>query len=354
MELAFIFCIGWVVSHAFGEKRDEYSASQEGHRDKYLAKLGRSHPSWGHARRERYLHNAARRNAAGHWAYLLRHGWSSTFNDFAHGWNNAKTAHGEWKAERPEDRPSPWRMLKSGWNDNSRRRKEEVAAAAREVQTVDTPPATDTEPIWTAVDVMPERDREYDERMLAAKEEAHRLMLESFPKVRDELTEDELAEHMRNRRRLESDIANLRQILGKPAADPWLDEDEARNARIYPWPTTDTPGETAGSTNGAPMTTQTATAAEAHSVDDVRRNSAAFVQGLQTYRNQAEQLLADTMRFAGNDRESIALLQQSIEALDGAIAGFGRMPTSLNKHVDGEEYASRGHAVNDINALKTS
>jgi hypothetical protein len=357
MEIAFIFAIGWVASHVFGEKRDEYAASQEGHRGKYLQKLRSDHPSWNHSRQEKYLRNATRRNALGHFAYLLRHGWSSTFNDFGDGWKKAKDAHEEWKSEHPKDKPGRWQMLKAGWADGDRQRKEAAAAAEREAQAIDTTPDPAPEPRWTAApDVVPDRDREYDERMLAAKEASRRLMLESFPKIRDELTEDELTEHMRNRRRLESDITNLRQRLGKPDAGPWLTDEESRNARIYPWPnsTTETSGDSAGPTNGAPMTTQTATSGEAHNLEDVRRNSAALVQGLQQYRNQAEQLLADTMRFASNDREAIAILQQNIEGLDNVIAGFGRMPTVLNKHQTGEEYASTSHAVNDINALKTS
>jgi hypothetical protein len=124
MELAVIFAIGWVMSHAFSEKRDEYSASQDAHRERYLAKLKRDHPSWGHARRERYLQNAARRNALGHFAYLLRHGWSSTFNDIGEGWKKAREAHEEWRNEHPKGaKKRGWfATLKAGWKDRWARR----------------------------------------------------------------------------------------------------------------------------------------------------------------------------------------------------------------------------------------
>ena len=124
MDLVILFAIGWVASHAFSEKRDEYSAAQEAHRDRYLAKLAHNHPSWGRARRERYLQNAARRNALGHFAYLLRHGWSSTFNDFGNGWKKAKKAHEEWKAERDQNdkKPGWWATFKAGWKDRWARR----------------------------------------------------------------------------------------------------------------------------------------------------------------------------------------------------------------------------------------
>jgi hypothetical protein len=354
---AAIFAIGWVMSHAFSEKRDEYGASQEAHREKYLTKLDKHHPSWGRARRERYLNNAARRNALGHFAYLLRHGWSSTFNDFAHGWKNAKTAHEEWKAEHPKDRPSRWQTLKNGWNDNGQRRREaaEAAAAEREAKADDTPP----EPtIPAGRDVTAEVEagvtREHDERLLAAKEGAYRQMLEAFPKVRDDLTEEELAEHMRNRKKLEGDIKQLRSKLGLPPVNSWLDEDEARDARIYPWPTTQTPGDSTGSTNGAHVTTLTISAGEATNLDDVRRNAASFVETLRQVNSAADQLLADTMRFASKDVETRAHIERGLEGLLNVLAEFRAIPTSLQKHQPGEEYAQTSHAVDDINALRPS
>jgi len=124
MDLIFLFAIGWVMSHAFSEKRDEYSAAQEAHREKYLAKLAKDHPSWGVRRGQRYLDNAARRNALGHFAYLLRHGWSSTFNDFGDGWKKAKAAHEEWKNEhlKGSKKPGAWATFKAGWKDRWARR----------------------------------------------------------------------------------------------------------------------------------------------------------------------------------------------------------------------------------------
>jgi hypothetical protein len=291
MSYAFIFCVGWVVSHAFGEKRDEYSASQEAHRDKYLAKLDRNHPSWGRARREKYLRNAAGRNTLGHFAYLLRHGWSSTFNDFGEGWKRAKEAHEEWRAENPKGRPGRWRTFKAGWKDRwSRRPKADEAKAAPEPTPSPEPPPT--------------------------------------PEPADDAPK---------------------------ATKSWLNEDEARSAQILPWPNTPAPGDKAGSTNGEPVNnTMTSTTGEAHNLDDVRRNSAAFVIDVTKVLFAADQLLADTMRFASKDRESIALLQQNIEGLNNVIAGFSKMPASLSKHAPGEEYASQQHSVDNIDALRSS
>jgi hypothetical protein len=339
MDLIIIFAIGWVASHAFGEKRDEYSASQDAHREKYLAKLKNNHPSWGRARQERYLHNAARRNALGHFAYLLRHGWSSTFNDFGDGWKKAKAAHEEWKSGNPKDgkKLSRWATFKAGWKDSLDRRPK--ATGYYEARPDLTPEAP--EPTWTAVDVKPDRDREHDERMLAAKEEAHRLMLESFPKVRDDLTEDELAEHLRNRRRLEGDIANLRQTLGKPAADPWLDDDQARDAKILPWTGTSAPGDTAGSTNGS-----TAVASTEFNFDASKGIISHIGQTTGGFASQLEQVEADAIAGGlGSDTAAMSILSNLQETLRNARALADAYVDNANKHQSGQEYANSGHAA---------
>jgi hypothetical protein len=300
MEFLFIFCVGWVLSHALNEKANEYSAAQEAHRDKYLARLNRDHPSWDRSRRERYLRNAARRNAGGHFAYLLRHGWSSTFNDFGEGWKKAKDAHEEWRKDHPKggEKPSRWATFKAGWKDRwDRRPKDEEPRNTNEPTPTPDPEPTKTPP-------PPEQPEQ------------------------------------------------------APETEPWLTDEEAADAEIYPWPAqnpanTTTPGNNAGSTNGAPVPA-TINAGEATNLDDVRRNSASFVNTLNQVHAAADQLLADTLRFASKDRESRARLERGLEAINNAMAEFGGMPQSLKKHQEGEEYANSAHSVDDINALRSS
>jgi hypothetical protein len=334
MEIVIIFCVGWVMSHAFGEKRDEYEHAQDAHREKYMRKLADKHPNWSKTRQARYLQNAARRNALGHIAYLFRHGWSSTFNDIVHGWNNAKAAHEEWKAERPKDgkEPSPWQTFKAGWKDKSRRREE--AAVEREKQASRVPDSVPTPKPklakrckWCGNEIASGQDNE--------------VVLQGLPLA--------VCPACYKRHNLDKQHASDKQT-----ADPQPTGEEAGDAKVYSWPSNNqTSGNTAGPTNGAPVTT-TITAGEAGSIEDVRQNSAGFVQTLQQVHAAADQLLADALRFASKDRESLAILENGIEQLNNVIATFGRMPASLGKHIDGEEYAQRAHSVDDINALRTS
>lgn len=297
MELVVIFAIGWVMSHAFGEKRDEYSAAQEAHREKYLKKLDRQHPSWGRARREQYLRNAARRNALGHFAYLLRHGWSSTFNDVVHGWKTAKAAHEEWKAERgDEKKPSLWQTFKAGWGKKS------AAREAEKAKQVDTPkPTPDPEPTKPAPPANPENSTD-----------------------------------------------------PKPSPDPApAKNNEPQDARIYPWQprndaaTNKTPGNTAGSTNGS--------SAMEFNFD----RSKAEIDGISDYAtaklSMLEQLIADAI--AGDnlsrDTESMSHLANLQEALSNVRAHANAFVASAGKHAGGQEYANTGHAAN-TNYLQSS
>ena len=285
MDILFIFAIGWVMSHAFSEKRDEYSAAQEGNREKYLAKLTNDHPSWGHARRERYLQNAARRNALGHFAYLLRHGWSSTFNDFHHGWKKAKAAHEEWKNEHPkgEKKPGWWATFKAGWKDSLARRPK--ATGYYEARPELTPETPDPEPA------------------------------KGHPQPKQP----------------------------EPATDPWLTDEEARDAKVYPWPneTADTQpsGDPAGTTNGS-------TPVEAPNLDAAR---AALNVKAAAYRTDAsgnEQLTADMIAGGMDaDQDTMNHIAAMNEALATAAAHAEAANAGLGKHQSGQEYANSGHAA---------
>lgn len=299
MEVAIIFAIGWVASHAFSEKRDEYSASQEAHREKYLAKLRQNHPSWGHARRERYLNNAARRNALGHFAYLLRHGWSSTFNDFGDGWKKAKAAHEEWKAERDkngEKKPGWLATFKAGWKNRwGRRAKATGYYEARPDLTPDgSKPSSDVD--ISKPDGTPPGGG-------GGQPEPATGTQPSGPTTADGASD--------------AQVVQLR-----PANN-----------------TTQAPGNTAGPTNGS-------TAVE-YNLDA----SKAEINGIGEYVGSKvsviEQIIADAM--AGDnmtaDTESMKHLANLQEALSNVRAHANAFVDSVNKHAAGQEYANTGHAA---------
>lgn len=286
MDILFIFAIGWVMSHAFSEKRDEYSAAQEGHRDKHLAKLKNNHPSWGHARRERYLQNAARRNALGHFAYLLRHGWSSTFNDLGDGWKNAKAAHEEWKNENPKDgkKVGRWATFKAGWKDSlARRPKATGYYEARPDLTPEPTPNPEPDPPGGKPTAEPVDD-------------------------------------------------------APATTDPWLDDDGARNARILPWPNTSTPGGSAGPTNGS-------TAVE-YNFDASKAAIGNIGEGVASYASRVEQIQADAIAGGLNaDTEAMTILSSLQEAIQNVRALASAYVDNANKHQSGQEYANTGHAA---------
>lgn len=291
MELALIFAVGWVASHVFGEKRDEYSASQEKHRDKYLAKLDRNHPSWGRARREQYLRNAARRNALGHFAYLMRHGWSSTFNDFGEGWKKAKDAHEEWKNEHPKDgkKPGPWATFKAGWKDHWAKR--------------------------------PKSTGYYEAR----------------PELSPKPVQNPEPDPPKNKPAADTDApADEPEKTG-----PWLTDDEARNAKVYPWPTASTLGNSAGQTN---RSTTVSTEFNFDASQAIFNNIAQVNTG---FASQLEQIEADAI--AGGmiaDKDYMILLSSLQEYIRGAIAQVNALGASANRHASGQEYANSGHAAN--------
>jgi hypothetical protein len=343
MEVMLLFAAGWLMSHAFGEKRDEYERSQDAHRAQYMQRLAKKHPNWSTARQNRYLQNAARRNALGHFAYLLRHGWSATFNDFVHGWNHAKTAHEEWKAEHPNDRPGRRQMFKLGWRDNARRRKEaaEAAAAAkRAAETIDAPAPAKPEP----ADATPEMQRDLLEFQLARKEKWLEDSIEAFEKAKDEgqIRPEDEAEHMANRARREQEIADLRKKLGKPAAEP------TTTAKVLPLrgATSQAPGSTAGSTKGrSPVEfNYDATKAEMNNISEYVTGKLSVI----------EQIIADAIAGDMNkDPETMSNLAGLQEALANANAHATAVGNSMGKHASGQEYANTGHAAS-TDYLKSS
>lgn len=293
---AFVFVLGWVASHAFGEKRDEYEHSQDAHREKYMRKLADKHPSWSKARQARYLQNAARRNALGHFAYLLRHGWSSTFNDFAHGWDKAKAAHEEWKAEHPKDdkKPSWWATFKAGIQKER---------ATRYVEKAKAEPAQPKQAPTPAVTPPP---------------------VPAPTPAADDETE----------------------------TDPWLTDDEARDAQIFPWPAgkpapaNQTPGDNAGQTNGS-------TTVE-YNLDATKAGISEIGQYATSKMSMIEQIVADAMAGGMSaDQEAMGLLASLNEALRNVAAYASAFVDSVNKHASGQEYANSGHAAN-TDYLKSS
>ena len=288
MEIMVIFAMGWVMSHAFGEKRDEYEHAQDAHREKYMRRLADKHPSWSKARQARYLQNATRRNAAGHLAYLLRHGWSSTFNDFVHGWDKAKAAHEEWKAEHPkgEKKPGWWATLKAGWGTQKKTRDAEKAKKA-ETQTPPEPPTPPTGGIPDPRPV-PEPEKTPDHDLWPGDEDAKVL--------------------------------------------PW----QPRN-RTNPNPK-QTPGDKAGSTNGSTTMEYNLDASKA-AISEIGNYTNSKI-------SMIEQIIADAIAGDMNkDPESMSHLANLQEALSNVTAHANAFVDGLNKHSGGQEYANTGHAA---------
>jgi hypothetical protein len=291
MEILFIFAAGWVLSHAFSEKRDEYQAAQDAHREKYLDRLNRRHPSWTRARKERYLQNAARRNALGHMAYLLRHGWSSTFNDVHHGWKNAKAAHEEWKAEREAngEKPGWWQTFKAGWKKRWAERKKTADKRANESKGDRPDPTPDPEPT-------------------PKKEEEDNKETPKQPGAPPESNGD----------------ASVHTLHPKTN---WQDQ------------TKSTSGGTAGSTDGSTSMEAPNLDAARASVQQEGAKAASSAAGL-------EQVSADVMAGGlGADSESMQHLTNMQEALRNAAAYGEAFATSTGKHSAGQEYANTGHAA---------
>lgn len=285
MELMVIFAIGWVASHAFSEKRDEYSASQEAHREKYLRKLDKQHPSWGRARREQYLRNAARRNALGHFAYLLRHGWSSTFNDFHHGWKQAKEAHEEWKTERSESekKPGNWATFKAGWKERWAQRPQVTGYYTKPEPSLTPEPDPTPPPAATA----PTSD---------------------------------------------SPVPAPASPAAKPA------ESSKPDAQIIQMSGKKTSGDTAGSTNRS-------TTVE-FNYDRTRAEMNRISEFVTSKLSVLEQIIADAIAGDLNqDTETMAHLASLQEALSNSRVQATAVAASMTKHTSGQEYANTGHAA---------
>ncbi|GAA4626789.1 hypothetical protein GCM10023196_036470 [Actinoallomurus vinaceus] len=310
MDFVIVFCIGWVLRHAFDEKTDEYRHSQEAQRERYLAQLSKRHPTWDGERKERYLKNAARRQAAGHFAYLLRHGWWSTGADIVQGWEAAKAEHEQWREEHPKgDKPSRWRTFQAGWKRAKETRPE---TPKRPEQPRMPEPSTTLKP-----DPAPTAERPSPEPTPATSDD------QAVP------------------------------VSGK--THRWLSDEEARDAEVLPRPSqadfpehATTPGAPAGPTNGSstPMEAPKLVAARA-AVNQVRAQVATLAAGL-------EQVKADAMVGGlASDSESMATLVRLEETLNTAVAHANAFVTgSTARHQDGEEYANREHAVTNIDYLK--
>lgn len=324
MEILFVFAAGWVLSHAFGEKRDEYERSQDAHREKYMRRLAEKHPNWSKARQARYLQNAARRNALGHLAYLLRHGWSSTFNDFAHGWKTAKVAHEEWKAERAAngDHPSVWETFKAGFRRNKATRAAEKAKAAP-VQPAPAPEsAPEPNPSWREKHELEEQYQRYAE--LRRRSGSH-------------LTPAQLVREV-----------DVDQDKAEELAQSWSDRYERENpgsesdAKILPLTsrTTKTPGNTAGSTDGSTTVEYNLDASKA-AISEIGAFAVSKISML-------EQIIADAIagENLSRDTESMTHLANLQEALSNVRAHADAFVDSVTKHAAGQEYANTGHAAN--------
>jgi hypothetical protein len=118
MGFLILIGIGWAVGYMFEGKAAEYRAAQGEYRKQLNKKLKSQHPSWDKSRRARSLWWGARRNAAGHFAYQLRHGWSPAVADIRDGFSAARAQHQEWLQRRQdngEPLPSLRNAIRVGW-----------------------------------------------------------------------------------------------------------------------------------------------------------------------------------------------------------------------------------------------
>ncbi|MCU1657071.1 MAG: hypothetical protein JWO57_1727 [Pseudonocardiales bacterium] len=118
MGFLILIGIGWALGFMFEGKAAEYRGAQAQYRKQLNRKLKQQHPSWDKSRRARSLWWGARRNAAGHFAYQLRHGWSPAVADIRDGFSSARQQHAEWsqrRAEGGEPMPSLGNGIRYGW-----------------------------------------------------------------------------------------------------------------------------------------------------------------------------------------------------------------------------------------------
>ena len=290
MGLLIIFAVGWVMCHISEGRTAEYRESQKAHRKKALKDLKRKHPSWDRERRERSLKNAARRNAVGHLAYQFRHGWIPAWQDFRHGYRTAREGHEEWRREHPDE------AAMAGWwatfKAGLRRARRKVGGGPKPDPDPTSPSTGGTEP---AVDTP------------------------------------------------------------RPST-PSPDEPIPLRRPRRPGGASTRTGRSAGPTDRRePMTTPSSSSGEARNLDGIRGAAADFNGTLAGTASGAETLAASAMSMGlDKDPETMAHIAAGQEALNTAMAHFGSLPGSLAKHAGGEEYAGSGHAVSDIDALKSS
>lgn len=118
MGFLILIGIGWALGFMFEGKAAEYRTAQSQYRKQLNKKLKSQHPGWDKSRRARSLWWGARRNAAGHFAYQIRHGWSPAVADIRDGFSAARRQHQEWlrrREENGEPLPSLGNAIREGW-----------------------------------------------------------------------------------------------------------------------------------------------------------------------------------------------------------------------------------------------
>lgn len=289
MPFLVIFVIGWVMCHISEGRTAEFRASQKAHRKAALKDLKRKHPTWDRERRERSLKNSARRNAAGHLAYQLRHGWFPTFADLRDGYRTARDGHDQWRGRRADGQGTR-NPFWAGWRGAHDRKKAEREAAEKDGR------GPDDDPTPT-----PGRDPEPEP---AAKTTPPPAPSNPAP--------------------------------APPEPSPAAQADDRPDAEVIPIKSS---GNASGSTNGG-------TAVEAPSLDAAKAALADVGQWASTKSSGLEQVAADAMAGGlGADGESMKLLANCQEALNSAAGFASAFVASTAKHAPGQEYADSGHAA---------
>lgn len=114
MMVAAIFTAAFATRHVVDGKAVDFHDAQQQRREQ----IARQHPGWSAGRIEAAQKWGARRNAIGHLAYQLRHGWFPALRDLRDGFRNARAAHDAWLEERGETRPGRPSLIEAiaaGW-----------------------------------------------------------------------------------------------------------------------------------------------------------------------------------------------------------------------------------------------
>lgn len=286
MGLLIIFAVGWVLCHVAEGRTAEFRESQRAHRKETLKDLKRKHPAWDRNRRERSLKNAARRNAGGHLAYQVRHGWFPAFADLRDGYRTARDGHEEWRSRRDAGQDTRGAFRAGWWDALKRKRAEREAKNADRRGPDDDPAPTDG------------RDPE------------------PAPKATPPPSPSEPAP-------------------APPEPAPAAKTGDHPDAEVIPIKS----GTASGSTDGGtPVEAPNLDAAKTV-VGDVGIWANIKALGL-------EQVAADAMAGGlGADSESMRLLANCQEALNSASGFAGAFVASTAKHAPGQEYADSGHAA---------